>query len=72
MKEQKTTKVLDVWDRGIHVTCIKDFRDQLTPYHLYLNWWDNGRTHKKLLMKYNHIINALHGTQNVFINALNK
>ena len=69
MKERKTEKVLDVWDMGIHITAIKDYRDQQTPYRVYANWYDCGH-HRKLLAKYHHIIDALACVRSFYIHAL--
>ena len=69
MKDRKTEKVLDVWDRGIHITAIKDYGDQQTPYRVYVNWFDQGH-HKKLIAKYDHIVNVLAGVRNAYINAI--
>lgn len=66
MKERKTEKVLDVWDMGIHITAIKDYRDEKTPYRVYANWYDGGY-HKKLLAKESHIVNVLTGVRNAYI-----
>lgn len=69
MKEKQTEKVLDVWDRGIHVTAIKDYRDQQTPYHIYANWYDNGH-HRKLIHKTNHIVSAINLVSSFYTYAL--
>lgn len=68
MKERKTEKVLDVWDRGIHITAIKHYQD-LETYWVYFNWYNQGY-HKKLLAKYDHIVDVLAGVRNAYINAL--
>ena len=69
MKEQKTLKVMDVWDRGIHITCTKVLADQETPYHVYLNWYDCGY-HKKRMGKARNMVDVLGFTQVVFTKAL--
>lgn len=69
MKERKTEKVLDVWDRGIHITAIKNYQDMETPYWVYFNWYNQGY-HKKLLAKCGNIVDVLNGVRNAYINAL--
>ena len=51
MNEQKTRKVLEINEDGIHVVCIKTEADKVNPYKLYKVWWDQG-WHRKELTRY--------------------
>lgn len=47
----KTHKVLELQDNGLHFTVIHHRDDQVNPYWLYNNWYDNGE-HRRLVSKY--------------------
>lgn len=65
-----TEKVLDVWDAGLHITCVKHKITQ-DQYRIYLNWYNNGY-HKKLIGKCESITAVLEYVKDVYERFANK
>lgn len=65
-----TEKVLDVWDVGLHITCIK-YKIPQDQYRIYCNWYDNGY-HKKLIGKCDNITAVLEYVRDVYERFVNK
>lgn len=63
---RKTEKVLDVWDLGMHITCIKHNLHE-HPYRVYANWYNQGY-HKKLIGKGDTITAVLGFVREAFVN----
>ena len=53
----KTEKVVDVWDMGMHIVCIKHNQEE-HPYRVYICWYDAGY-HRKLIGKGDSLVSVL-------------
>lgn len=59
MKNQKTTKVLDVNVEGFHFFCIFCVHQPRNQYHLYRRWYEDGSWHRKQLAAYGNFFSVI-------------
>ena len=72
---QKTMKVLEIYEGGFWLICVKDCTEVMNPYRLYRKYYEPGNGyHKKMLAKYADFISVLHAVTSIetAVDALSK
>ena len=72
--EQKTMKVLDVFENGCWLVCVKDNTAKMNPYRLYRKYYEQGKGYcRKMVAKYADFISVLCAVKSIYtaIDALN-